>query len=121
MAVLKSQRTVEIGRLTSALGQAAHRFGQQVDLFLQQEEGDAARLGIGEHGDLVFQTEALDGAEIGDRADDDLVARLRGEGRGQNAQRRRAGWRAMGRVGGGGRAWFSALPLRFLSVILLNV
>ena len=26
----------------------------------------------------------------------------------------------MGRVGVGGRAWFSALPLLFLSVILLN-
>ena len=90
MAVLGFQRTVDIGRLTSDLGQAARRFRQQ-------EEGDAARLRIGEHGDVVFQTEALDGAEIGDRADDDLVARLKGEGRDQNAQRRRAGWRANGR------------------------
>ena len=94
MAVLKFQRTVDIGRLSSALGQAARRFRQQ-------EEGDAARLRIDEHGDVVFQTEALDGAEIGDRTDDDLVARLRREGRGQNAQRRRAGWRANGARGRG--------------------
>ena len=43
-----------MGRLTSALGQATHCFREQVDLFLQQEEGEAgahAVVGDGERAD----------------------------------------------------------------------
>ena len=43
-----------MGRLTSALGQVADCFGEQVDLLFQQEEGDAgahAVVGDGERAD----------------------------------------------------------------------
>ena len=54
-----------MGRLTSALGQATHCFREQVDLFLQQEEGEAgAHAVVGD----------------GERADDDRLLQMRSRG-----------------------------------------